>query len=158
MAAIDEDLEQRVADHRGKNRQNKAAPWLIRDPDGMLFPNVPLIAKKQNMRPYHGPLDASEEDRKRYLQGLPSKRRVVVSEVDEPPPFDLGKCTKDELIEFMETEYGYTLDPAGNLHTLRAEAAKVIGVEYVIPANRGKRGGLATPAADGAGTGNATGG
>lgn len=138
--AIDENLEQRVADHRGKNRQNKATPWLIREPDGMLFPNVPLLAKKQNLRPYHGPLDASLEDRLRYMQGLPGKRRVIVSgePVDETPPFDLAKCTKDELIAFAEQEYGYTLDPAGNLHTLRAEFAKVAGIEYKIPANRGK--------------------
>lgn len=135
---IDENLEQRVADHRGKTRQNKAVPWLIRDPDGSLWPNTPLLAKKQNMRPYHGPLNATLEERLRHLQGYASRRRVVVSEADDAPPFDLGKCTKEELIEFMETEYGYTLDPAGNLHTLRAESAKVIGVEYVIPANRAK--------------------
>lgn len=135
---IDEGLEERVAAHRGRTRQNKAVPWLIRDPDGSLWPNTPLIAKKQNMRPYHGPLDASKEDRLRYLQGLPSKRRVVVSAVEEAPPFDLARCTRDELIAFAEAEYGYTLDPEGNLHSLRAEFAKVAGVEYVIPANRGR--------------------
>lgn len=136
--AIDEALEERVAEQRGRTRQNKAVPWLIRDPDASIWPNTPLLAKKQNMRPYHGPLHASLEERKRHLEGLGSRRRVVVSEATEAPPFDLAKCTKDELIAFAEEEYGYTLDPAGNLHTLRAEFAKVAGVEYVIPANRGR--------------------
>lgn len=134
---IDENLEQRVADHRGKTRQNKEVPWLIRDPDGSLWPNTPLLAKKQNMRPYRGRVDATLEERLRYLQGFGSRRRVIVSEVEEAP-FDLAKCTKEELIAFAEEEYGYTLDPEGNLHALRAEFAKVAGIEYVIPANRGK--------------------
>lgn len=150
--AIDEALEERVADHRGRTRQNKAVPWLIRDPDGSIWPNTPLLAKKQNMRPYHGAIDASAEERKRYLQGLQTRRRVVVSEsANDAPPFDLAKCTKDELIAFAEEEYGYTLDPTGNLHSLRAEFAKVAGVEYVIPANRG-RGLGKTAAASGADT------
>lgn len=149
--AFDEGLEERVAAHRGRTRQNRAAPWLIRD-DGAIFPNVPNIAKKNNFRVYHGDIKAPLEERLRYLQGLPGKRRVIVSgePTDEAPPFDLAKCTKDELIAFAEQEYGYTLDPEKNLHTLRSEFAKVAGIEYVIPAQRAKRGGLATPPAAGA--------
>ncbi len=137
-AVIDENLEERVATHRGRTRQNKAVPWLIRSPDASLWPNTPLLAKKQSMRPYHGDINATKEQRLAYLEGGPGRRRVVVSESTEQPPFDLGKCTKDELVAFMEEEYGYTMDPEGNLHTLRAEAAKVIGIEYVIPANRAR--------------------
>lgn len=133
MAAIDENLEQRVAESRGRMRQNKAVPWLIRDPDGSLWPNVPNIAKKQNMRPYHGPLDASQEQRLQYLQGH-VRRRVVVTAATEPEPFDLAKCTKDEIIAFAEEEYGYTLDPEKDLEDLRKELAGVAGVEYETPA------------------------
>lgn len=137
--AIDEALEERVAGHRSRTRQNKAVPWLIRDPDGSIWPNTPLLAKKQNMRPYHGAIDASAEERQRYLQGLQTRRRVVVSEsANELPPFDLATCSKDDLIAFAEEEFGYTLDPEGNLHSLRAEFAKVAGVEYVIPANKAR--------------------
>ena len=45
--ALDEAYEQRMTEQRARNRQDRKVPWLIRD-DGTIFPNVPLIAKKQN--------------------------------------------------------------------------------------------------------------
>lgn len=128
--AIDEKLESRVAEHRGKTRQNKQTPWLIRD-DGMIVPNVPLIAKRSNFRPYHGDLKASQEDRMRYLQNLGSRRRVINSAVqaDEEAPFDIAKATKDELIAFAQDQHGEILDPALHLNKMRSIVAKLSGVD-----------------------------
>lgn len=127
---IDEKLEQRVAEHRGKTRQNKLHPWLIRD-DGMIVPNVPLVAKKSNFRPYHGDIKASIEDRMRYLQNLGSKRRVINSAVaaDEEAPFDIAKATKDDLIAFAADQYGEILDPALHLNKMRSIVANRAGVD-----------------------------
>ncbi len=128
--AIDEQLEQRVAEHRSKTRQNKAVPYLIRD-DGILMPNTPLIARKQNFRPYHGDIAASLEDRMRYLQGLGSKRRVINSAVaaDDEAPFDIAKATRDDLITFAQEQYGEILDPALHLNKMRSIVAKLAGAD-----------------------------
>jgi hypothetical protein len=128
--AIDEKLEQAVAESRGRSRQNKLVPWLIRD-DGMIVPNVPLVAKKPNFRPYHGRIDASLEDRKRYLQNLGSKRRVIVDETpaEEAPPFVVSKANRDELVAFAQEQFGATLNPEDHLNKLRAQVAKLAGVQ-----------------------------
>ena len=127
--ALDEAYEQRMTEQRARNRQDRKVPWLIRD-DGTIFPNVPLIAKKQNFRPYYGDVSASLEDRLDYLRGLPSRRRVVNSAVkpDEDAPFDIAKASKDELIKFADEEYGVTIDPSTHLNRIRADVARLAGV------------------------------
>ena len=127
-----ETLEKNVAAHRGKSRQNKAIPWLIRD-DGMLVPNVPLIAKRPNFRPYRGDLNASLEDRLRYLQNLGGKRRVINSaaQADEDAPFDIAKATKAQLIEFAQDQYGEIVDPTLHLNKIRSIVANLAGVDPV---------------------------
>lgn len=144
MAAIDEATEQRIAESRGRIRQDKHVPWLIRD-DGMLFPNVPLIAKKQNFRPYHGDLQASLEDRLNYLKGIRSQRRVINSAAmaDAEAPFDIAKASKDELIQFALDEHGVTIDPETHLNKIRADVARLAGL---LPPVRG-----GAPAANAAG-------
>ncbi len=127
--ALDEAFQDRVAEHRARTRQDRAIPFLIRD-DGVLFPNVPLIAKKQNFRPYHGPVDAPLEERMQYLKGLPARRRVINTAVkaDEDAPFDIAKASKDDLIQFAEEQFGVTLDPALHLNRMRADVARLAGV------------------------------
>jgi hypothetical protein len=146
--AIDENLEERVAQHRSKMRQNKAVPWLIRD-DGIIMPNTPLIAKKQNFRPYHGKLDASLEDRMAYLQGLSARRRVIntAAAADEDQAFDIAKATKDELITFAQEQFGEILDPALHLNKLRADVARLAGVDPTL--GQGRHGRARTEAAAG---------
>lgn len=128
--AIDENLEERVAQNRGRTRQNKTTPWLIRD-DGMLMPNVPGIAKKNNYRPYHGALDATLEQRMEYLRGFGGRQRraVVASAPVEVEPLDISKATKAELIAFAEEEFGYTIDPDDHLNKVRSAVAKLAGVD-----------------------------
>lgn len=127
--AIDEGLEQRIAESRGRVRQDKKVPFLIRD-DGVLLPNVPLIAKRQNMRPYHGDLHASLEERQNYLKGIRSQRRVINSAVqsDDDAPFDIAKATKDELIAYALEEHGTTIDPEQHLNKIRADVARLAGL------------------------------
>lgn len=148
---LDENFEARVAQHRGRTRQDKQVPFLIRD-DGVLMPNVPLIAKKPNFRPYHGDVAASLEERMQYLKGIPSRRRVINSAVlaDQEAPFDIAKASKDDLIKFAEEEYGYTVDPATHLNKIRSDVAKLAGID-VATVFSGKPAGLARePAAAGA--------
>lgn len=130
MAQDLEALEKNVANHRGKTRQNKANPWLIRD-DGMIVPNCPLIAKRPNFRIYRGDINASLEDRMRYLQNLGGKRRVINSAVasDEDAPFDIAKATKDQLAEFALDQFGEILDPTMHLNKLRSIVANIAGVD-----------------------------
>lgn len=141
---ITPEAEERIAANRGKTRQNKAVPWLIRD-DGMIFPNVPLIAKKQNFRPYHGDPGAPLPERMKYLQGFSMQRRRVVmsSPVVEPEPFDIAKATKEELIEFAMEEYSHPIDPDTHLNKVRAEVAKLAGLDYNAIFKTGAQGGAA---------------
>jgi hypothetical protein len=127
---IDENFEARVADDRGRTRQNKDVPFLIRD-DGLLLPNVPLIAKKANFRPYRGDVKATLAERLEYLKGIPGRRRVIntSAQADEEAPFDIAKATKDELIKFAEEEFGEIVDPATHLSKIRSMVAKLAGVD-----------------------------
>lgn len=129
---ITPEIEERIAAHRGKTRQSKTCPWLIRD-DGMVFPNVPLIAKKQNFRPYNGDPAAPLEQRMQYLQGLSHQRRRVImsAPVVEEEPFDIAKATKEELIAFAMEEFAEPIDPGEHLNKVRAIVAKLAGVDLV---------------------------
>jgi hypothetical protein len=129
---ITPELEKRIAEHRSKTRQSKTCPWLIRD-DGMIVPNVPLIAKKQNFRPYHGDPGATIEERMRYLQGFSHKRRAVVMSAPlvEDEPFDIAKATKEELIQFAMEEFSEPIDPEEHLNKVRTIVAKLAGVDLV---------------------------
>lgn len=141
---IDETIEEAVSGARGRARQSKTVPFVIRD-DGILFPNVPLIAKKPNFRPYHGKVDASIEERMRYLAGFSMQKRAVVSSapVAEAEPFDIAKASKDEIIVFAFEEFGLSWPDGTHLNRIRADVAKAAG----IPVVNGKIGGM--PAATG---------
>lgn len=123
---IEEGSASRVADKRAMSRQHKEVPFLIRD-DGMLFPNVPLLARRANLRPYHGDLHASMEERRAYVRQTTKARRVINTAVlpDDAAPFDIAKATKGELIAFAEAEYGYTVDPATELGKVRTEVTRL---------------------------------
>ena len=131
--AITDHQEQQVADARGRNRQDKHTPLLIRD-DGMLYPNTKLVAKNPRFRPYHGNPHATLEERMRYLQGLGPRTKVVF----EQPVFDIGKADKDQLVAFAMDEYGAVLDPSKPINKLRQEVAKLAELEVQSPS--GQRG------------------
>ena len=115
MAKID---EARLAEARVSNRQSKSIPFLIRD-DGMLYPNVPLVAKNPRYRPYHGDPKANLQQRLDWLAGVqaPQRRRVVM----EPEPFNLSEATADEIVSFALEEFGAALDPDTPIKKLREQ-------------------------------------
>ncbi|MEY2653605.1 MAG: hypothetical protein RLZZ524_633 [Pseudomonadota bacterium] len=146
MTQINEAFEARVAAHRNATRQDQRVPFLIRD-DGVLFPNVPLIAKKQNFRPYRGDINAPLEKRLEFLRGV-SGRRVINTEVvaDDEAPFDNAKAPKDDLIKFAADEFGEIIDPADHLNKIRSQVAKLAGVDAATVFG-GKRSAEAQPQA-----------
>lgn len=124
MAHLDMSQEEaRAAERRSTLRQHKTVPLLIRD-DGVLYPNVPLVARKSNFRPYHGSAKASLEDRMRYLDGLGAKRAVIFTEEPEEP-FDIGKADADQLAHFAQEQYGAVIDTSKPLKVLREQVFKL---------------------------------
>ena len=145
MARIDDNAEEKLSNARSRRRQSRECPLLIRD-DGMLFPNVPLVAKKQNFRPYRGDPRASLQDRLRYLQGF-SQRRQVVFDPAPDAPFELSKATADEIVAFAMEEYGAVLDPATPLPELRQECYRLSTLpEMELPAAQADTPSLPPPA------------
>ncbi len=116
---ITEEHEKRAAQLRGAKRQDKTYPLLIRD-DGVLFPNVPLVAKKQNFRVYTGNPRASLKERLQYVK-MGGLRRIPELVNTEPPPFDVGKATKEEILVFAVEEFGVSLDETKPLARLRED-------------------------------------
>lgn len=115
--------EKRASERRSTLRQDKRVPLLIRD-DGKLYPNVPLVARKPNFRPYHGSAKASLEDRMRYLEGLGAKRAVIYTEQPDEP-FDIGKADADQLAQFAQEQYGAVIDTSKPLKVLREHVFKL---------------------------------
>lgn len=126
MAELTEQQQAAAINARNARRQNKAQPWLIRD-DGQIFPNVPLLAKRKNMRVFTGDINAPLEERMRYLQGMPGKRRVVFEEAE---PFNITKASKEELVAFAFDEYSEVIDPAEHINKVRALVCRLADLDY----------------------------
>ncbi len=112
--------------------QDKTHPFLINIEDGSLIPNTPHLRKvrSQKYRVYTGDIQASTEERMRYLNmGVgPRRARVVDSTAagaKEDEPFDVGTASKDDLVAFAAMEYGFTLDSKKPLKTLKEEFMKL---------------------------------
>lgn len=117
------------------SKQDAKTPFLINIHDGRLFPNIAKLRKGNtakfglNYRPYHGPAKATLEQRMQYLRsetsvpGAPAAPIVIDSETDTyvppPPPFDIGKASRDELITFAATQYGKVIEPNANIMSAR---------------------------------------
>lgn len=132
---INEQQEARLAAATNAlSKQDAKTPFLINITDGRLFPNIAKLRKGntakfgQNYRPYHGPVKATLEQRMQYLRSesgtaVPAAPTVIDSETDAyvppPPPFDIGKATKEELITFAATQYGKVIGPDVHFMTAR---------------------------------------
>lgn len=124
--AISEAAEQRmIAARAARNKQDKKHPFVINIHDGRLLPNVPNLRAHSNYRVYTGDPKASAQERLRFLSVAGHRPRVVDSEVSgeqpPPPPFDIAKAGRDELVEFAASQYGAALDPGAHLNALRAQ-------------------------------------
>lgn len=114
--------EEQAAARRHK-RQDRTTPLLIRD-DGLLMPNMPLIRKLPNMRPYTGDPKATLAERQNWLKGI-GKKRVVLYSPPPDEPFDLNKADLDSLCAFALDEYGTVLDASKPLDVLREQVFKL---------------------------------
>lgn len=104
-------------------QKRKPAGWAIRD-DGMLYPAYDSVLRQPNYRPYHGDVNASLEDRMRYLQGFTDGRQAKVDA--EQGVFNIATADKDALIDFMLDEYAHQLDGRKSVDKLRSEAVLFI--------------------------------
>lgn len=125
---INEQQDAALSEAAGRAKQDRKTPFVINIHDGRLMPNTPRIRLKKDYRPYHGRGSASIEERMAYLRtegrGMPAKAPAVVDSdnfpVGEPPPppFDISKASKEELITFAASQYGKVIEP--NVHFMTA--------------------------------------
>lgn len=121
--------EEQLSAARAANRQNKKIPLLIRD-DGMLFPNVELVARKQNFRPYTGDPKATLEQRRQWLKtGGAGFAGRQVNYSAEPAPFELGKASALEIVAFALEEYGIVLDAQKPINELREDCYRISQIQ-----------------------------
>lgn len=113
--------EEMMATARGKARQDKRVPLLINRENLRLMPNTPLIRARPQYMPYDGKATDDEATRRAFVEGSGTRRPRVVNSAADVDAFDIGKCTKDELVTFAMGEYGYVLDAAKDIRTLRKE-------------------------------------
>jgi len=102
----------------------------IRD-DGVLVPATSRILAQPNIRPYHGKPNATIEERLAYLAGFSPRRDVLGLE-----PFNMRTATKEEILQFMEEDYGVVLDGRADEETVRANAVAHIKATRAEEARR----------------------
>lgn len=123
---IDDDAEKALSTARARKRQKMDPPLLVRE-DGVLCPNVPLIAKKPNFRPYHGPTKPapSREELIAYYQGASRGQKRAIVGFAPQEPFDLGKADADAIVNFAMEEFGAALDPRTPINELRMQCYRL---------------------------------
>lgn len=101
--------EAKIADARTRSAQDKANPLLINIDDGRLMPNVRRVLRHKSGKYviYSGDPKASLENRMLWLQSMgrqPGARRIINTAIEEEV-VDLGKLTKEDLVELAMVEY-----------------------------------------------------
>jgi len=109
--ATAEALETRHANAR-RRRQDKQDPLLICIEDGALFPNVPNIRKKATFIVYRGDPKANLDERMAYVKSMKGGHIGRRGVINTQEAFDIGKATKEELVDFALTEYDTELKDA----------------------------------------------
>lgn len=124
---------------RAANAQNRKHPLLINIVDGRLVPNVPRLGGREAVRNadgrvvspaipphpkyriYHGPRNASREERMRLLSTENSMHAAPVGfdPMAAAKPFDIATATAAELVEFAQQQYGANLSENTPVHLLR---------------------------------------
>jgi hypothetical protein len=137
-------LESKAADARARQRQDKTHPLLINAKDGRLMPNVPRIRnnKKSHYVVYTGDPKATLESRMRWLATLSNNGARRVIDTSAEAPFDLGKASKQELVDFALSEYQTTLDVKTDHRVLRSQV-KMLAEQHDALMSKAK-----TPAED----------
>lgn len=106
---------------RAARAQDKRVPFVINVDDGRLIPNTVRTRKHPKYRLYKGDVNATLDERMRYLasSGLVQE----VGSVEDA--FDIGKATKEELIAFALMEFGKEMDPSMHLATMRSKVSQM---------------------------------
>lgn len=132
---IDDDAEKALSTSRARKRQKMDPPLLVRD-DGVLFPNVPLVAKKPNFRPYHGPTKPapSRAELIEYYNGASRGQKRAIVGFAPAEAFDLGKADADAIVNFAMEEFGAALDPRTPINELRMQCYRLSTGEPAAPA------------------------
>lgn len=136
--AITEAQEANLSAQITRARQDKKTPFCINVKDGRLMPNVPEIRANADYRPFTGNYKATLDERMAYLRsggfGGPGRRAVVMPAdddippappVEEQPPFDIAKASKEELVAFAFDQWAEVLSIDTHLTTLRSQVAKL---------------------------------
>ena len=109
----------------GKYKQDAKIPFLINIKDGRLISNSVNVRANPDYRPYTGNPKASLEERMVFIaSAVGGRTRVIDSSVEELPPFDLGKTTKEEIITFAFQEFGMVLSESTDIRTLRRQVTE----------------------------------
>lgn len=128
MAAAPSEEKLAIA-RASKSKQDQPQKFLIHVENGRLLPNIAMLRSHAKLRVFHGDPKASAKERLKYLESQHGHRSVVNTVVDSEP-FDIGKATKDELIEFAASEYGISLNEKAPIAALRkqvSDAAASVG-------------------------------
>lgn len=104
----------------------------IRRSDGMLV-MANSMAQQHSMgeiMPYHGPMDANEQQRRMWVNGFQSNQGGTVKESIESGKFDIETASRTDLVEYAMDEFGKDLsklktrgDVFAAVKALRDEAA-----------------------------------
>jgi hypothetical protein len=122
-ATTDANLSARMS---GKYKQDPKVPLLINLKDGRLLPNSINVRELPDYRPYTGNPKATLAERMVFIASSVggTRTRVINSEENEAPVFDLGKASKDEIIAFAFQEFGMVLSESTDIRTLRRQVAE----------------------------------
>lgn len=105
--------------------QDKKRPFLINRKNGRLLPNVARLRNHKDMLPYNGSVNASLEERMRFVRTGSFRQVVDTSDDTAPEPFDVGTASKEELIAFAFNELGgLQLNPAAPVAAMRKQVVK----------------------------------
>jgi hypothetical protein len=125
---INPNLQNKMAAARVARSQDKRVPFLINIEDGRLMPNVPTLSTHRNYRPYLGDLKASKDERMLYLRTgahAPSPN-VIGSANGGGPVLDLGKASKEELVQYAHDEHNTQLSVDTDIRTLRKQVLQLV--------------------------------
>jgi hypothetical protein len=82
--------------------------------------DIGILQSQGKLRPYHGKIDATLEERLAYLRG------VMITPNAPEATFDLSTADKAAVIEYISDEYGKTIDKRLPVERVREVALGII--------------------------------
>jgi len=109
----------------------------IRDDGYLCMGNTCSIESSMGkLRPYHGKLTATLEERKAYLQGIQQRSPTSPNQVAiELGKLDIDKMSRTDLITYALDEFGLKLPPKLSLEELRLAVKDAKELSLTPPPN-----------------------